>query len=77
MTPVRTPDPNPGWLSDHELDEVRARVPMLYVEAVPVRVEPSGRVMEVGLLLRASSTGAIPTQTSCNRRPRLSPTASL
>lgn len=59
MTPVRTPDPNPGWLSDHELDEVRARVPMLYVEAVPVRVEPSGRVMEVGLLLRASSAGAM------------------
>jgi hypothetical protein len=52
MTPVRTPDPNPGWLSDHELDEVRARVPMLYVEAVPVRVEPSGRVMVRDALMR-------------------------
>lgn len=57
MSSVRTPDPNPGWLSDHELDEVRARVPMLYVEAVPVRTEASGRVVEVGLLLRGSSTG--------------------
>lgn len=57
MTYLRTPDPNPGWLSDHELDEVRQRVPMLYVEAVPVRTDASGVVTEVGLLLRGSETG--------------------
>ena len=59
MTYLRTPDPTPGWLSDHELEEVRQRVPMLYVEAVPVRTEASGRVTEVGLLLRGSATGAM------------------
>ncbi|KHL16433.1 uncharacterized protein DUF4916 [Mumia flava] len=57
---VRTPDPNPGWLSDHDLDETRKRVPMLYVEAVPVRMDPDGLVTEIGLLLRGSTeTGAI------------------
>ena len=39
MPSVRTPDPNPGWLSEFALDETRSRVPILYVEAVPVRVD--------------------------------------
>ena len=56
---VRTPDPNPGWLSDIALDETRSRVPILYVEAVPVRVDALGRVESVGVLLRGSSTGSI------------------
>ena len=34
---VRTPDPNPGWLSDEDLYEARRRLPMVYVEAIPVR----------------------------------------
>lgn len=57
MSSVRTPDPNPGWLSEHQLDETRQRVPILYVEAVPVRVDPVGQVSEVGLLLRGSASG--------------------
>lgn len=57
MTSLRTPDPNPGWLSENALAETRDRVPMLYVEALPVRTDAGGRVTEVGLLLRASSTG--------------------
>jgi len=56
---VRTPDPNPGWLSDIALDETRSRVPILYVEAVPVRIDSLGRVESVGVLLRGSSTGAM------------------
>jgi hypothetical protein len=70
---VRTPDPdpdwtsdepprqsgNPGWLSDIELAEVRGRLPLLYVEAVPVRVDGLGQVTEVGALLRANSVGEI------------------
>ncbi|TNC47063.1 NUDIX hydrolase family protein [Mumia zhuanghuii] len=57
---VRTPDPNPGWLSEDDLDEARKRVPMLYVEAVPVRMDPDGLVAEIGLLLRgAQHTGTI------------------
>jgi ADP-ribose pyrophosphatase YjhB (NUDIX family) len=56
---VRTPDPNPGWLSDDELEEVRRRLPILYVEAVPVRVDGVGRITEVGLLLRGTPDGGM------------------
>jgi hypothetical protein len=56
MASVRTPDPNPGWLSDHALDETRSRVPILYVEAVPVRLDPTGLVESVGVLMRSSPT---------------------
>jgi hypothetical protein len=59
MSSLRTPDPNPGWLSDDDLAETRARVPMLYVEALPVRVGVDGEVLQVGLLLRVSPTGSI------------------
>lgn len=48
--------PEPGWLPADDLAAVRGRVPILYVEAVPVRVEPDGRVVGVGLLLRGSAT---------------------
>ena len=56
MSSVGTPDPdpNPGWLSEDELAETRKRLPLLYVEAVPVRVDGLGRVTEVGMLLRAN-----------------------
>src|SRR3954463_15028386 len=56
MSSVGTPDPdpNPGWLSDDELTETRKRLPLLYVEAVPVRVDGLGRVTEVGMLLRGN-----------------------
>ena len=50
------PEFEPGWMSEEELVETRGRVPMLYVEALPVRVEPDGRVSSVGLLLRGSLT---------------------
>jgi ADP-ribose pyrophosphatase YjhB (NUDIX family) len=56
---VRTPDPNSGWLSDSELADIRRRLPLLYVEAVPVRVDGLGQVVEVGVLLRVGSSGTI------------------
>ena len=56
---VRTPDPNSGWLSDSELADARRRLPLLYVEAVPVRVDGLGQVVEVGVLLRVGSSGTI------------------
>lgn len=56
---LRTPDPNPGWLSEYALTETRDRVPMLYVEAVPVRVDALGLVEHVGVLLRADDAGAM------------------
>ena len=52
---VRTPDPNSGWLSDDELAEIRRRLPLLYVEAVPVRVDGLGQVTEVEERLRSVS----------------------
>ena len=53
------PGVGPGWLSDLELEQVRRRMPILYVEAVPVRVDGLGQVTEVGLLLRANAVGEI------------------
>ena len=55
--PVVRPPANPGWLTDLELAEVRGRLPLLYVEAVPVRVDGLGQVIEVGVLLRANAVG--------------------
>ncbi|MAT18716.1 MAG: DUF4916 domain-containing protein [Leifsonia sp.] len=55
----RDPEPNSAWLSEQELAEVRRRMPLLYVEAVPVRLDGMGIVKEVGILLRANPHGAI------------------
>ncbi|MBU6146761.1 MAG: DUF4916 domain-containing protein [Actinomycetales bacterium] len=49
----------PGWLTEDELASARDRVPILYVEAVPVRVGEDGSVEQVGLLLRALPDGTI------------------
>lgn len=80
---VRTPDPdpdtpgfdgmadaaNPAWLSEIELAEARRRLPMLYVEAVPVRTDGTGVVTEVGVLLRSTPLGEI-TRTIVSGRVR-------
>ncbi|WP_217236484.1 NUDIX hydrolase family protein [Streptomyces sp. AC555_RSS877] len=52
-------DTTPGWLTSDELEMARARMPILYVEAVPVRVDDSGEVTSVGLLLRIGSDGTV------------------
>ncbi len=48
-----------GWLSREELREARERLPILYIDAVPVRADERGVVTSIGLLLRASAEGAI------------------
>jgi ADP-ribose pyrophosphatase YjhB (NUDIX family) len=53
------PAGNPGWLSDDELRFVRGRLPVVYVEAVPVRLDGLGKIIEVGLLLRSTPEGVI------------------
>lgn len=58
MSSLGTPDPDPGWLSEEDLTHVRHRMPLLYVEAVPVRVTDDGSVDQVGLLLRADAAGS-------------------
>ena len=48
---------NPGWLNETELAFVRGRMPVLYVEALPVRLDGHGNVTAVGLLLRSTPDG--------------------
>lgn len=48
-----------SWLSREELDAARDRLPILYVQAVPVRVDHAGVVTSIGLLLRAGADGTI------------------
>ena len=48
-----------GWLTPDELDDVRQRVPIVYVDAVPVRLDHLGHVERVGLLLRTRPDGTI------------------
>lgn len=52
-------DTRGSWLSHDELEQARERLPMVYVDAVPVRTDAWGRVTRVGLLLRAMPDGTI------------------
>ncbi len=54
-----TLEARPGWLDPERLEDVRGRVPMVYVEAVPVRVDHLGRVTRVGSLLRPQPDGTL------------------
>ncbi|WP_129338346.1 NUDIX hydrolase family protein [Cellulomonas endophytica] len=55
----RDPERPAGWLSPQQIAEARSRMPIVYVDAVPVRVDDSGDVVAVGLLLRVTSNGVI------------------
>src|SRR4051794_41529342 len=57
MTDVNVSDA--GWLSREEMDAARDRLPILYVDAVPVRVDDHGVVTSVGLLLRIGEDGQV------------------
>jgi ADP-ribose pyrophosphatase YjhB (NUDIX family) len=58
MTDQQT-DTKTGWLSRDELENIRANVPLVYVDAVPVRVDDLGRVTHVGMLLRQAADGSL------------------
>lgn len=58
MPPIEL-DRDSAWLSREELRQARERLPILYVDAVPVRVDHRGIVTHVGLLLRATDDGRI------------------
>jgi ADP-ribose pyrophosphatase YjhB (NUDIX family) len=49
----------PGWLDRDTLDIIRANVPLVYVDAVPVRVDEIGLVTHLGLLLRQAPDGSL------------------
>ena len=54
-----TTETSAGWLTDDDLEVARGRVPMVYVDAVPVRVSDLGEVAEIGLLLRPMADGTV------------------
>lgn len=47
------------WLTADDLAQIRERLPIVYVDAIPVRVDDSGRVIKIGLLLRGRPDGSI------------------
>ena len=54
ITDVKT-----NWLSGQELEQIRERLPIVYIDAIPVRVDESGQVTKIGLLLRGRPDGSI------------------
>jgi len=56
---VSTTQEQTGWLASDELESARERLPIVYVDAVPVRIDDLGQVVSVGLLLRARPDGTI------------------
>ncbi len=47
------------WLSGDSLEDARSKLPILYVNVVPVRINERGEVTHVGLLLTVSPDGTI------------------
>ncbi|TRW44940.1 NUDIX hydrolase family protein [Georgenia yuyongxinii] len=58
MSDIASGDLGP-WLSPEDLALVRRKVPILYIDALPVRVDGRGELEEVGLLLRGTEAGTI------------------
>ncbi len=52
-------DTRTGWVPNDVLNDIRDRMPLVYVDAVPVRVDEEGQVTEVGMLLRQAADGSI------------------
>lgn len=52
-------DAEGAWFEPEEMASLRRRLPITYVDVVPVRTDVEGTVTQVGLLLRASGEGRI------------------
>lgn len=52
-------DVRTNWLDPGQLELVRGQVPLVYIDAVPVRVDEQGNVTHVGMLLRQAPDGSI------------------
>ena len=48
-----------GWLSDDAMQQARDQLPLIYIDAIPVRVDDRGLVTSIGLLLAAGRTGML------------------
>ncbi|MGY5766612.1 NUDIX hydrolase family protein [Brachybacterium sp. DNPG3] len=58
MTPTAV-DAEGAWFEPDEIASLRRRLPIPYIDVVPVRTDVDGSISEVGLLLRASGAGRI------------------
>lgn len=58
MSDVRSDDLGP-WLSPDDLALVRRKAPMVYLDIVPVRLEPDGSLSRIGLILRSPREGGL------------------
>jgi ADP-ribose pyrophosphatase YjhB (NUDIX family) len=52
-------DTRTTWLSKDDIETYRARMPVVYVDAVPVRVDANGTVTRIGTLLGMQPDGTI------------------
>lgn len=52
-------DYDDNWFDDAEFSQLRRRIPIPYVNAIPVRVGESGNVERIGLLLRSLDDGTL------------------
>jgi hypothetical protein len=52
-------DRKSSWLSTDAIKDARAQLPILYVEALPVRTDSQGKLIQIGLLLRAMPDDSI------------------
>jgi hypothetical protein len=52
-------DTRTNWLDPNQLELVRGQGPLVYIDAIPVRVNELGVVTHVGMLLRQAPDGSI------------------
>ncbi len=52
-------DTQSSWLSDDDIETMRGKMPIVYVNAIPVRTDDLGVVSHLGLLLRLDATGEV------------------
>lgn len=52
-------DTQHSWLSDEEIDTMRGKMPIVYINAIPVLTDDLGIVTHVGLLLRLGADGDV------------------
>jgi ADP-ribose pyrophosphatase YjhB (NUDIX family) len=52
-------DTIPTWLSAQDMELARARLPIVYIDVIPVRVDEAGNITKIGLLLRGRPDGSI------------------
>ncbi|GDX17372.1 DUF4916 domain-containing protein [Actinomycetes bacterium] len=59
MSMINETENRGSWLNDEQIEFVRDRLPILYIDAIPVRIDELGNVTQIGLLLRGMPDGSI------------------